>query len=272
MCKKKNGTQGQRQVTTAGVNTYKTPGKSLCKTDKAFTWRQRRSLLSGSQSLHSRHVPWRPWVECSCNLEAKSQMNVINEIFFTISQDPRCISKRMQQLKVQPRLVDLFFSFLTTPFHTSLKISADINASVRIRDVPQTSHVGAVWPACVVLSVWALGIFPPASRSVDAKRCGGYRETPAIRVRRSCTALRRHRCKLPPWIREQRAFEIHTRRHTHTHVLFSILRNRNSRKRQLAMETVQFSILENPIVHVPTAAAGGFTDNVCVCVFVRVCV
>lgn len=159
--KKKTGTQGQRQVTTAGVNTYKTPGKSLCKTDKAFTWRQRRSLLSGSQSLHSRHVPWRPWVECSCNLEAKSQMNVINEIFFTISQDPRCISKRMQQLKMQPRLVDLIFSFLTTPFHTSLKISANINASVRIRDVPQTSHVGAVWPACVVLSVWALGIFSP---------------------------------------------------------------------------------------------------------------
>lgn len=94
-------------MTTAGENTYKTAGKSLCKTDKAFTWRQQRSLLSGSQSLHSRHVPWRPWVECSCNLEAKSQMIVINEIFFTMSQDPRCISKRMQQLKVQPRLVDL---------------------------------------------------------------------------------------------------------------------------------------------------------------------
>lgn len=58
----------------------------------------------------------------------------------------------------------------------------------------------------------------------------------------------------------------------HTHMLFSILRNRNSRKRQLALETAEFSILENPIVHIRTAAAGGFTDNLCVCVFVRVCV
>lgn len=150
------------------------------------------------------------------------------------------------------------------------------------------------------------------SSTIQKTSCS-YRETPAIRVKRSCTTFQNGLWKLLLWIREQQAFKLPLStpeggpavfhccvEHIYifiSQLLFRLERERkktfsfwrgltkhlgewrflffifiytissewrkwNGRQRQPSLETVEFSLLENPIVQIPKAAPGRFFDNI----------
>lgn len=146
------------------------------------------------------------------------------------------------------------------------------------------------------------------SSSILKTSCGN-RETPAIRVRRSCTAFQNDLRKLPLWIREQQAFKLPLSTPEGGPAVFhccieqiylyiSFQAREKERKKTLPSEgvwqstgvrgsfsffifiyslsvkkmkwqakaavtgDVEFSLLENPIVQNPSAAAGRFFDSI----------
>lgn len=69
-------------------------------------------------------------------------------------------------------------------------------------------RAAALWPVSVALYMWAAGFFLFDTSSGILKTSCGKRETPAIRVRRSCTTFQEDLRKQPLWIREQQAFKL----------------------------------------------------------------
>lgn len=251
---------------------------NIAKLTRSFTWKLQRSLLSGTQSLHSRHVPWRPWVECSCNLKAKDPKKRYVLIITNARNWKRDFSQILRIITDSWLLPNQCNSLMAVQFCT-LHLVFSLNFFTIFEDFYRYQHfcskrrrsscsqafyVGTVWPACVALNVWARGFFfsscDPHSRCKKMRRLQGNTSHQSQKVMYGTAQPPPQ----TPSMNKGTRFFWNSHTGTHRFFFFQHKGKKIAGKGCLVWETVKFSNQENPIVHIHTAAAGGLSDNVCV--------